>query len=346
MMAKVEKIKTQSKRGRPVLLNDVLKQAIILYKSSNPGWSAKKILDSIKAGYFIKIKRAHPDWPDSKIREQAAFPGVNRIQRYLKEISPLLNQKSPLQEKWHLGTMNDYPVTPEAVKKIFELKARGKDYISIRIARWISRLSALPLPVDILYLSAMEYSTAEEIAEISRTPLNTANMDAMLLENIKNAGVKGNGSKKANEIPVKKSMPPVKAGAMPVKIEVAPLKKDIIPVEADVEPEEDDIGPDEDDITPEENNAAPVKIDAEPDEADVVPGKSEISTEQKEAVSPDNKAVKQEKKEAIERKEEERVPEDKPGETLRKWHLPDMRERQSNINEFLKFVEKHKDIEL
>jgi len=317
MVDKVEKIKNRSKRGRPVLLNDVLKQTVILYKSSNPGWSAGKILENIKANYHHKLKQTHPDWPDTKIREQSVFPGVNRIQRYLKEISPLDNQQSALDEKWHLGSMQDYPITPEAVKNIFLLKARGKDYISIRIARWISRLSALPLPIDVLYLAAMEYSTAEEIAEISRTKLNTSNIDTVLLEHMKNPRTNGNGSKKADDIPVKNDIPPVKNDAVPVKTPVTPVKIDITPVKKDTAPVKTDIVPVKNDTTPVKTDAAPVKIDAAPVKNDTAKQKPQVN-----------------------------VPDRKPKETIKNWHLPDMSERQSGINEFLKFVERQRDIEL
>jgi hypothetical protein len=324
MVDKVEKIENRSKRGRPVLLNDVLKQTIILYKSSNPGWSAGKILDSIKANYYNKMRQTHPDWPDTKIREQSAFPGVNRIQRYLKEISPLDSQQSALEEKWHLGSTQDYPISPEAVKNIFMLKARGKDYISIRIARWISRLSSLPLPIDVLYLAAMEYSTAEEIAEISRTKLNTLNIDTVLLEHMKNPRTNGNGSKKADDVPVKNDTAPVKTPVTPVKTDVPPLKNDITPLKNDIPSVKNDTAPVKNDAVPVKNNTEPVKNDAARVKTDAVPVKNDTAKQ----------------------KPQVNVPDRKPKETIKNWHLPDMSERQSGINEFLKFVERQKDIEL
>lgn len=320
------------------MLNDVLKQSIILYKSSYPGWSAKKILESIKIHYFNKLRKAHPDWPDSKIRQQTPFPGVNRVQRYLKEIAPLVNQKSPLDEKWHLGTVQEYPISPEAVKKIFELKARGKEYISIRIARWISRFSTLPLPIEILYLSAMEYSTAEEIAEISRTELNTANMDMMLLENIKNQESSGNGSKKSDVIPVRNDVSPIKIEAIPVKSNIAPVKADNVPVKDDIVPVVNKVAPEKKDALPEKADIGPVKSNSVSAEGDTMPDQTDIGQ--------DKKDVDVEKKNVTKPKNEAPVTDKKPRETLRKWHLPDMRRRQKSIDEFLKFVEKQKDIEL
>jgi hypothetical protein len=391
MVTEVEKIKKHTGRGRPVLLNDLLKQSIILYKSTNPGWSAEKILNSIKINYYNKLRKVHPDWPDAKIREQAAFPGVNRVQRYLKEISPLLNQKSPLQEKWHLGTLNDYPITPEAVKKIFELKARGKDYISIRIARWISRLSVLPLPVDVLYLTAMEYSTAEEIAEISRTELNTATMDLILQEHMTDEDVPNNGSDKPAAIPVKNDVPLLKIEKLPVKNDIpvskpdtSPAKNDIAPVkpgsdfpkpsvtpvQKESRPEKTDIKPqkkeatpekpvalpEKSDITPYKNIVPPVKAEPKTAKSDAVPLKNETAPDEavtdsvkKEVTKEnDNKLKTRVEKHADDEKSEAEKPasKEKPDDSFRKYHLPDMRERQDSINEFLKFVQKQKDKEL
>jgi hypothetical protein len=338
MVDKVEKIKNRSKRGRPVLLNDVLKQTIILYKSSNPDWSAGKILENIKANYHHKLKQTHPDWPDTKIREQSVFPGVNRIQRYLKEISPLDNQQSALDEKWHLGSMQDYPISPEAVKNIFMLKARGKDYISIRIARWISRLSALPLPIDALYLAAMEYSTAEEIAEISRTKLNTSNIDSVLLEHMKNPRANGNGLKKADDIPVRNDIAPVKNDVTPVKNDTAPVKIPVTPIKTDISPVKTDTAPVKTPVIPVKTPFTTIKTYISPMKNDKAPVKNDIAP-----VKNDKTPM---KNDAAEKKPQVNVPERKPKETIKNWHLPDMSERQSGINEFLKFVERQKDIEL
>ena len=366
MVTKVEKIKKHAGRGRPVLLNDLLKQAVILYKSTNPEWSAEKILNSIKINHYNKLRKVHPDWPDSKIKEKTAFPGVNRVQRYLKEISPQLDQKSPLQEKWHLGTMNEYPITPEAVKKIFELKARGKDYISIRIARWISRLSVLNLPLDMLYLFAMEYSTAEEIAEISRTELNTANLDKMVLENSIDRKESGNDSQKQARMQVQNNIPPIKNEAPPLKNDIPVAKADTWPLKNDTETGEAksplprakvtlvkrDVPPVKIDIKPVEKDVAPAKDNIVPEKTDIKTVKQDVAPEKIDRPESEAKAPATDEKSKVEKPAEDEKPrvekpadEEKPKDSLKKYYLPDMRKRQASIEAFLKFVEKQKDKE-
>jgi hypothetical protein len=54
--------------------------------------------------------------------------------------------------------------------------------ITIREALWISRLSALPVPIDFLGRQALNYANAERISELSGVPFETREIDEEIYE--------------------------------------------------------------------------------------------------------------------------------------------------------------------
>lgn len=117
-----------------------------------------------------------PDSNNPSLRSYEVF--INRLRHELRVTNPL-------DEDWHIGTLLDYPLPPEAVAKICDYKvksirARDKKLISerkkgrptakllkypgglsIREALWMGRLSALPLSVDHLRWFASFYASRE-----------------------------------------------------------------------------------------------------------------------------------------------------------------------------------------
>jgi hypothetical protein len=101
--------------------------------------------------------------------------GLSSIQKELITLRKnyrKLHEAGELDTEWHLGTLSnpEYYLPPEAVAKIIEFKVKargaGEDYITIRVARWMSRLSALPLSVSNLWYFAMNYAIQEELQDL------------------------------------------------------------------------------------------------------------------------------------------------------------------------------------
>jgi hypothetical protein len=118
-----------------------------------------------------------------------------------KMISKMRNTINPIDRLWHLGTIIEYPIPPEGLAKVFEVLCQygrpplrqkgawGMD-ITIREALWISRLSALPMPIDFLERRALNYANAERISELTGVPFETREKDEEIYEMIGYPGQK------------------------------------------------------------------------------------------------------------------------------------------------------------
>jgi len=107
-----------------------------------------------------------------------------------KMISTFRNQRNPLDVPWHLGTLQEHHLSEYAVNRIFLLKPFAEhrepvfegglqtwQVITIRDARWIARLSALPMSLEWLWCCAQAYSRQEKIAELAGTLFDSSELD-------------------------------------------------------------------------------------------------------------------------------------------------------------------------
>lgn len=99
---------------------------------------------------------------------EGANPSLRAYEVTITKLRDVLEATNPLDEEWHIGTLRDYPLPPEAVAKILEYKVKARsagsaDYISVRNALWMARFSQLPLSVDNLWWLGRRYSTKEQL---------------------------------------------------------------------------------------------------------------------------------------------------------------------------------------
>jgi hypothetical protein len=118
-----------------------------------------------------------------------------------KMISKMRNTTNPIDLRWDIGSLTVYPISPEGVAKVFEVLCQysrpprrqkgmwGMD-ITIREALWISRLSALPVPIGFLERRALNYANAERISELTGVPFETRENDEEIYEMIGYPGQK------------------------------------------------------------------------------------------------------------------------------------------------------------
>lgn len=75
---------------------------------------------------------------------------------------------------WHTGTLKDFPLLPEAIAKIFEIKVKlGWDDISVREAIWLGNFSALPLSLEALKHNAEMYAFYERLSILAGIPFDS-----------------------------------------------------------------------------------------------------------------------------------------------------------------------------
>lgn len=157
-------MKKREKTIHPEIKNMITERA--LATDRDRGTLADELIDEIMLKY-----------PD---RVPPAFDTV------IKDISKARNHApSPLDKPWHMGTLKDYPLPPEAIPSILaalesrEMFTRHRE-VTIRQALWISRLHTVVKHKDDLCKIAWHYAFNERISEISRTDLNTSEYDRRL----------------------------------------------------------------------------------------------------------------------------------------------------------------------
>lgn len=103
---------------------------------------------------------------------EGANPSIRAYEVTITKLRDILKATNPLDEEWHLGTLMQYPISPDALAKIIQfklwaIKNHGFDWeLSIREALWMARFSALPLAVSKLQVIAMNYAAREQLHEL------------------------------------------------------------------------------------------------------------------------------------------------------------------------------------
>lgn len=135
---------------------------------------------------------AEIDWPT---KEPAVEVLVRKISHY-RQLHRQRRVDSPLDQPWHMGTLEleKYPQTPEglaAVIAAYRFAAQHDATLTIRQAKWIGRLHAVPkrmwpeltdkelLPLLIYW--ALNYASTEVWSEVSKDPFVTTPLDYWLV---------------------------------------------------------------------------------------------------------------------------------------------------------------------
>jgi len=146
----------RGKRGRPEKI-EPLRKAITKIWDNHPTWKDSEIRDELKVYLQKVVKKERPKWDVALINEEVdrRLPSTYSIGDFRRDIlEPNGKEISKLDNRWHLGTLKDCPLTPEGIAKVFEIKClfgrppkRQKGAwgisLSIREAIWISRLSLI-----------------------------------------------------------------------------------------------------------------------------------------------------------------------------------------------------------
>lgn len=117
-------------------------------------------------------------------------PGLSSVQKELARIRKNDNERPSelkrLDELWSIGTLAEYDITPEALPKLVQiqnLRRHADKPLTIREAKWVSRLHAITTEVKELSVLSIFYALQERISEISNIPNDTSNLDDVVLLN-------------------------------------------------------------------------------------------------------------------------------------------------------------------
>jgi len=167
----------------PVVTPEV--DALIAYvHRENPRWKAPRIRNEVR----LKLR-------DPKLKKQLKLPPVlplewpslSRVQKKLAEVRKSELEPSDEDKPWTIFTLNDYPISPEALPKVLKQYREVKDFcgLSIREAKWIARLSAIEPPERDPWLYAL-VASIEQLFEMVGSPPSFHLIDDILAASVAN----------------------------------------------------------------------------------------------------------------------------------------------------------------
>ena len=154
-------------------------------------------------GLIAKVYLEHPEWRTCKIREEVInqyhgvssnydnpnWPGISIVQKELANIRRQDNERSPRSKKmdglWSIATLVEYDIFPLAMQKVVQiqnLRRNAEKPLTIREARWVSRLHTLTTDIKELGILSIFYALRERICELISTPDDTFHIDDLVLK--------------------------------------------------------------------------------------------------------------------------------------------------------------------
>lgn len=145
-----------------------------LYEDHHPKWKAPKVRYEAEC----ILRKDNPKLP-------VGWPSLSKVQKILAEVRRNQAQPDPQSQPWAIGTLEEYPISPEALPVVLGVcsYARQADNVfSIRQAKWAARLSGMLKgePPWYLWYWTDRYAGADAISRLINRPLDTATLDAQL----------------------------------------------------------------------------------------------------------------------------------------------------------------------
>jgi len=103
----------------------------------HPKWKAPQIRNTVEG----ILRKKNPKLPKG-------WPSLSKVQKILAQVKRHLEEPSREDMLWSLGTLNEYPISPEVIPYVLDVwklrVARGETF-TIREAKWVARLSGFQL---------------------------------------------------------------------------------------------------------------------------------------------------------------------------------------------------------
>ena len=181
------KMKNQSRERGPTITPEVEALIASVYRR-HPKWKGPQIRNWVIAELHKKspnLRREYPNWPS-----------LSKVQKILAEVRENAAKPNREDEPWSISTLKDFPIPPEALPKILEeykwhkegqvkhcesevlgafLSGKGP-VLTIREAKWISRLSKIKCDTSLPYVIAW----AELLCELTGHQLDFEGLDKLL----------------------------------------------------------------------------------------------------------------------------------------------------------------------
>jgi hypothetical protein len=150
----------------------------------HPDWYAKQVLPELhkRLGYI-------------KDKEDRYWPGLSTVQKIMADIArrrkEIKDEGAPQDQPWSIGTLEKYPISPEALPTVLKAWVYFQEHISwedethpfsIRVAKWVARLYRVIDEMEYLVNTAWVYSIREQATELAGTEMNNLILDITVYE--------------------------------------------------------------------------------------------------------------------------------------------------------------------
>jgi hypothetical protein len=148
---------------------------------------------------IAEVYDEHPDWVSKEIQQEVHrrlklenrpslkkdWPSLSTIQRELAQIRKNYEEtrSSPFDRPWSLGDLNTYELSTETIPVLLKIQLNEHERgnrLTIRQAKWISRLYKSITDTKVLTAWARVYSWRERISALAGQRLDTHEYDMVL----------------------------------------------------------------------------------------------------------------------------------------------------------------------
>ena len=163
----------------PIITPEV-ENLIVFIHEKHRRWTANMVCNEARSTLRKKNPRLPKDWPS-----------LSTVQKILARVRKEVGRVDPKDGVWSLGSLLEYPMSPEALPAVMEAYSDldiwssadwpNPGYLTVREALWLARLYKLIEDPGLLLEWAYQYAMAERYSEITGRALNTTPLDYLFV---------------------------------------------------------------------------------------------------------------------------------------------------------------------
>lgn len=150
--------------------------------------------------HIAEIHLEHPDWKVAKVRERLLesevyrlnygpdWPSVSAVGKAMRKQERNKANRPPqtkrLDEPWNTASLDGHPIPPDTlpvVLKVWKAYVEKGRNLTIRQAKWVSRLSYVVSDTEELAETARRAALLEQLYEMTGSPFNSRGLDKRLV---------------------------------------------------------------------------------------------------------------------------------------------------------------------
>ena len=156
---------------------------------------------------IASVYQKHPKWKATEVRNEVShilqksnpklpsdWPGLSTVQKVLAIVRK--PQIDPQNKPWSMGTLNEYPIPPDAIPSVLKVWKHWDDMVrevgldklafdptlTIRGAKWAGRLAHVIDDIGVLAVWALQYASVEQMLQYLGKPFDSHVLDDELMK--------------------------------------------------------------------------------------------------------------------------------------------------------------------